>query len=96
MSNCTRDEGRSLGVGLQDQAPNHRKLRTAKGVGGERCGKGGLRAHQVRPRKTNESEPPMRCRKNLVSSKPGFSGWPGTSLGEGLLTAQAVTGIEAA
>ena len=27
VRNCTRDEGRSLGVGLQEQAPNHLKLR---------------------------------------------------------------------
>ena len=27
---CTRDEGRSLGIGLQDQVPNHRKLRGPK------------------------------------------------------------------
>ena len=26
MRNCTRDEGRPLGVGLQEQAPNHLKL----------------------------------------------------------------------
>jgi hypothetical protein len=27
VCNCTRDEGRPLGVGLQEQAPNHLKLR---------------------------------------------------------------------
>ena len=26
MRNCTRDEGRPLGVGLQERAPNHLKL----------------------------------------------------------------------
>ena len=26
MRNCTRDEGGPLGVGLQEQAPNHLKL----------------------------------------------------------------------
>ena len=36
---CTRDEGRSLGLGLQDQGPNYRKLRWHNGRGGERCGK---------------------------------------------------------
>ena len=35
----TRDEGRPLGPGLQDQGPNHRKLRWHNGRGGERCGK---------------------------------------------------------
>jgi hypothetical protein len=38
---CTRDEGRPLGPGLQDQGSNHRKLRWHNGWGGERCGKGG-------------------------------------------------------
>jgi hypothetical protein len=33
---CTRDEGRSLGAGLQGQAPNHLKLLPAKAGGGER------------------------------------------------------------
>ena len=27
VHNCARDEGRLLGVGLQEQAPNHLKLR---------------------------------------------------------------------
>ena len=27
VRNCARDEGRPLGVGLQEQAPNHLKLR---------------------------------------------------------------------
>src|SRR4051794_15867315 len=33
---CTRDEGRPLGLGLQDQGPNHRKPRRSNGRGGER------------------------------------------------------------
>lgn len=37
-----RDEGRSLGLGLQDQGPNHRMLRWLNGQGGERFGKGGM------------------------------------------------------
>src|SRR5262245_29851141 len=36
---CTRDEGRSLGLRLQDQSPNHRKLLRHNGRGGERYGK---------------------------------------------------------
>jgi hypothetical protein len=39
---CTRDEGRPLGPGLQDQGPNHRKLLWPNGRGGERFGKGGM------------------------------------------------------
>jgi hypothetical protein len=33
---CTRDEGRSLGVGLQGQAPNRQRLLRHNGRGGER------------------------------------------------------------
>jgi hypothetical protein len=37
----TRDEGRPLGPGLQDQGSNHRKLLRHNGQGSERYGKGG-------------------------------------------------------
>ena len=30
VRNCTRDEGGPLGVGLQEQAPNHLKLRWSR------------------------------------------------------------------
>ena len=36
---CTRDEGRPLGIGLQDQVPNHRQLLRPNGWGGERARK---------------------------------------------------------
>jgi len=37
--NCTRDEGRPLGLGLQGQGPNHLKLLWSNGQGGERSWK---------------------------------------------------------
>jgi hypothetical protein len=37
-----RDEGWPLGLGLQDQGPNHRMLLRHNGRGGERDGKGGI------------------------------------------------------
>ena len=60
---CGRDEGRPLGVGVQDQAPNHLTLRWSRAgvVNGE--GNGAPQVRQVRVRKTNASEPPMTCRK---------------------------------
>lgn len=36
-----RDEGRPLGLGLQDQGSNHRMLLRPNDRGGERDGKGG-------------------------------------------------------
>ena len=65
---CARDEGWPLGAGLQDQGPNHRKLRWLNGWGGERCGKGG-ETRQVCAGKTNASEPLMTCRKRWDVAK---------------------------
>lgn len=69
---CTGDEGRSLGLGLQDQGPNHRKLLRHNGRGGERCGKRRERTRQVCSGKANASKPPMTYRKGFQTlSKPG-------------------------
>ncbi len=73
---CTRDEGWPLGLGLQDQGPNHRKLRRHNGRGGERCGKGGI-TRQVCAGKTNASEPLMTCRKrcNVAETRLQLLAW---------------------
>ena len=52
---CARDEGRSLGAGCQEQAPNHRKLRRSRAVvvnvaekaGGDPVGYGSERRAQA-------------------------------------------------
>ena len=77
---CTRDEGRSLGLGLQDQGPNHRKLLWSNGRGGERCGKGG-QTRQVYAGKTNASEPLMTCRKRRDVTRAASAGLPASSAG---------------
>jgi retron-type reverse transcriptase len=66
---CTRDEGRPLGLGLQDQGPNHRKPRRSNGRGGERCGKRRDQTRQVCAGKTNASEPLLTCRKRRDVAK---------------------------
>src|SRR6185369_362773 len=66
---CTRDEGRPLGLGLQDQGPNHRKLRRSNGRGGERCGKRRDQSRQVCAGQTNASEPLLTCRKRRGVAK---------------------------
>jgi retron-type reverse transcriptase len=66
---CTRDEGRPLGLGLQDQGPNHRKLRRSNDRGGERCGKRRDQSRQVCAGKTNASEPLLTCRKRRDVAK---------------------------
>ena len=61
--NYIRDEGGPLGVGLQDQAPNHLELhRLRVGVVSVE-GKVAARLRQVRIGKTNKSEPSMTCRE---------------------------------
>ena len=66
---CTRDEGRPLGLGLQDQGPNHRKPRRSNGRGGERCGKRRDQSRQVCAGQTNASEPLLMCRKRRDVAK---------------------------
>ena len=61
----TKDEGRPLEVGLQEQASNRLKLRRSRAVVVSVDGKGGAGLRQVRIEKTNASEPLMTCRKLL-------------------------------
>ena len=67
----TKDEGRPLGVGLQEQAPNRHKLRSLRVSVVSVVGKGRARSCQVRVKETNASEPLMTCRKEFkATSKP--------------------------
>jgi hypothetical protein len=92
-SNCARDEGRSLGFGLQDQNPNHQLLLSLNGLGSEQVWKRrGIPVRCLLERRTNLN----RCRgvESIgTSSKPGIFVVPGTKFGGYLFTAQTVTGI---
>jgi hypothetical protein len=63
-TSCTGDEGRSFGIGFQEQVPNHSKLLRSRAVvvsiGVKATGK---YPEQVRVRETNASEPPLKRRK---------------------------------
>jgi hypothetical protein len=60
---CTTDEGGPLGIGLQEQVPNHWKLLRLKVVVVNVPVKGrGKNCVQVWHRETNVNEPPLRCR----------------------------------
>jgi hypothetical protein len=75
---CTRDEGRTLGLGLQGQGPNHRKLLWLNGRGGERFGKRRDETRQVSAEKTNVSEPLAKCRKDstdVIETRPDWLAW---------------------
>ena len=59
-----------LGVGLQEQASNHHKLRALRASVVSVVGKGEAGLRQVSFEKTNVSEPLMTCRKEYSTSKP--------------------------
>ena len=93
----TKDEGGPLGVGLQEQASNHHKLRESRAPVVSVAGKGGARLRQVRVRKTNASEPLMTCRNVLTEVETGIlTSIPRQRLGAYLLTAQPASGMKAA
>jgi hypothetical protein len=78
LANYIGDEGRPLGVGLQDRASNHLELhRLRVGVVSVE-GKAAAGLRQVRIGKTNKSEPSSTCRELFsMASKPGWKAGPG-------------------
>lgn len=54
----------------------------------ERRGKGGIKAVRWGPRETNASEPLMKCREDVKTSKPGFQCDSGMSLAGARLLAR--------
>jgi len=101
---CKGDEGRPLGAGDQESAPNRRELLPSRAVVVNVAGKGGTRSRQVRSGETSASEPLMTCRnpydgvetRGKVAS-PGMSsggalkaGPSGTRLGGGVKPDQAL------
>ena len=72
MLRCfTEDEGRSLEVGLQEQASNRHELHWLRANVVNVAGKGGARLRQVRFKETNGSEPLMTCRNVLNDAETG-------------------------
>ena len=85
MWSCRRDEGRPLGAGDQEQAPNRRELLPSRAVVVNVAGKGGTRSRQVRSGETSASEPLMTCRNpydDVETRRKGRS--PGMSSGGAL------------
>ena len=71
-SNCTRDEGRPLGLGLQGQGSNRQLLLLLNGLGSERVWKKGGFIRQVFTGETNELESLSRCRKDRCVIETGL------------------------
>src|ERR1700737_2561753 len=67
----TEDEGRSLEVGLQEQASNRHELHWSRAIVVNVEGKGGAGLRQVRFKETNESKPLMTCRNVLDGVETG-------------------------
>ena len=88
--------GWSLGVGLQEQAPNRLKLRWLRARVVSVREKAWQRLCQVRIKETSTSEPLMRCRKSSDGVETGGFLYPRISLWGGLLTARAASGIKVA
>ena len=92
----TKDEGRPLGVGLQEQAPHHHKLRELRVPVVSVAGNGGTRSRQVRLKETNASEPLMTCRKVPDDVETGMEWLARDKVGGYLFTAQSASGMKAA
>ena len=93
-----RDEGRPLGIGLQEQVSNHSKLLRRTACGGERWSKSSRQdLEQVSIRKTNESEPIEDASLQTldVAETRGDELFWDKSVGS-LMTGQTVTGVERA
>ena len=77
------DEGGPLGVGLQEPAPNHLKLRELRVLVVSVDGKGGARLRQVWIKEANVSEPLTTCR-NAYNRRQnrGFISTPGQDWGK--------------
>src|SRR5262252_2217521 len=65
VRNCLTDEGRPLGVGLQEQAPNHLRRLWPKATVVNAEGKGSDLPGQVTGKKRTAREPLLKCRKYL-------------------------------
>ena len=93
----TKDEGRPLEVGLQEQASNRHEPHWSRAIVVNVDGKGGARLRQVRFRETNASEPLMTCRNVLNDVETGTrTSVPRTKVERNLFTAQPASGMKAA
>ena len=93
---CAEDEGRSLGVGLQEQISNHRVLLRSKGVVVSDTANGAQLGRQVGIEKVSESEPLMTHRKELDAVKTGGARYFQDQSEGNLFTAQMTAGVKAA
>ena len=93
----TGDEGRSLEVGLQEQASNRHELHWSRAIVVNVDGKGGAGLRQVGIKETNASKPLMTCRNVPDGVETGTrTSVPRIKVEGRLFTAQPASGMEAA
>ena len=81
---CASDGGRSSGVAVQAEIPNHRRLRRSRAGVVSAAVDVSLLAGQVCDEKTNMCEPLLTHRnETTMASKPGSVGGPGTKARRG-------------
>ena len=81
---CASDGGRSSGVAVQAEIPNHRRLRRSRAGVVSAAGDVSLLAGRVCDEKTNMCEPLLTHRnETTMASKPGSVGGPGTKARHG-------------
>jgi hypothetical protein len=96
MQCCARDGGRSSGVALQGEAPNHRKLRRSRAGVVSVAEKAGGQPVRYEPRRRAEANHPMTGRKRSGDIESGVESLPRDESGGSLFTAQAVSGLKVA
>ncbi len=92
----TRDEGRPLGTGLQEQVPNHPELHWSKARVVSVEGKGMTLIMSDEVQGDEDNEPLKRCRKRKDGVKTGGSRYPRNKPGENLFIVRAAPGIKVA
>lgn len=93
---CVSDEGRPLEAAVQAEASNHRKLRRLRAGVVSVTEKAEPGFCQVGIKETNESEPPMTCRKRIGVVKTEGESLLRDESGGCLFIAWAAAGMEAA
>jgi group II intron reverse transcriptase/maturase len=91
-----RDGGRSSGVALQGEAPNHRKLRRLRAGVVSVAEKAGCEPVRCEPRRRAKANHSMTGRKRSGDIKSGVESLPRYESGRHLFTAQAVSGLKVA
>lgn len=91
-----KDGGRSSGVALQGEAPNHRKLRRSRAGVVSVAEKAGFEPVRYEPRRRAKANHPMTGRKRSGDIKSGVESLPRDESGGNLFTAQAVSGLKVA